>query len=291
MKRAVAAVSVVTLLVGTQADAAAASAPEAATQKAALVRRLLHDSLLAKRIATSGSADARRLLAQAAEFSVLADKLISAGETGRADSTLNEAIGLLNRAGQISPDVSHLNHEQWVRHGKLLASVESLHAAIIKHLEGERAAGGDEHWAKELERLMQRARTLAAADQVKEANLVLVQAEAALLAAFKRAYRGNTLDYSPRFRDPQEEFQFELARHRGYLQLVPLAVTELNPPLPAVQAIDGHMSRSLGARERAERFAAQRSFDAALSTLREATGELQRALTAAGVNVPRETKP
>lgn len=291
MKRAVAAVGVVTLLVGAQADAAAGSSPEVATQKATLLRRLLHDSPLAKRIVASGSADARRLLAQAAEFSVLAEKLISAGESARAESTLNEAIGLLNRAGQISPDVSHLNHEQWVRHGKLLASVESLQGSINQHLKVDRTGGDEEPWQKELEWLVQRARTLAATDQVVESNLVLLQAEAVLLAAFKRTYRTTTLDYSPRFRDAQEEFQFELARHLSYQQLVPLAVTELNPPLPAVQAIDGHMSRSRGARERAERLAAERSFAAALAVLREATGELQQALTAAGVNVPRETKP
>lgn len=292
MKRAVVTVGVIAMLLGAQdAARAAAASMQTARQKSTLLQRILDDSPLSRRIAAAGSVDARRLLAQAVDLSAQADKLIAAGEAERADVVLNEAMSLLNRAGQMSPDVSHRNHEQWTRHGKLLASVESLQASIRRHVEAEQSGTAAEPWQQELDTLLQRARSLAAAERVLEANVVLVQAETVLLGAFKRSYRTTTLDYSPRFRNVQEEFQFELARHGSYLQLVPLAVTELNPPLAAVQAIDRHMSRSRSARDEAERLASERSFDAALKVLRGATGELQLALTAAGLNVPKETNP
>lgn len=292
MKHGVITVGMMSLLLGAQEAAPAAMpSPQTVRQKAALVQRLLDDSPLSKRIAANGGAEAKRLLGQATELSAQAEKALSVGNAAQAEKFLDEAMMQLNRAGRMAPDLSHRNHEQWARHGRLMSSIESLQASIRRHVEAEQPGSADDHGQTELDALLQRARALAAAEQVLEANVVLVQAEAVLLSAFKRSYRATTLDYSPRFRNAQEEFQFELARHGSYLQLVPLAVTELNPPLPAVQAIDAHMVRSRGGREQAERLAAERSFDAALKALRAATAELQQALAAAGLDVPKETKP
>lgn len=291
MKWFAATLGIVTLmLVPDDARTATSQLSDTTRQKAALLQRLLNDSPLSKRVAADGSPAARSLLEQATNRAVLAERLLQSGDIAKADAALNEAMTMVNRAGQVAPDMSHFSHEQWMRHGRLLASVESLQASIRRHLSDQGYAANEAPWQKEFDSLLQRARTLAAADQVLDANVVLVQAEAALLAAFRSSYRTNTVDYSPRFRDANDEFEFELARNASYLRLVPLAVTELNPPLAAVQTIDGHMTRARRARERAERLAAERSFEAALRLIRDASAELQLALAAAGLNVPKEIR-
>lgn len=266
----------------------AASPIEQVRQKAALLDQLLQSSPAAKRIGVSNNPDARRLVEQAAEGSRRAAQLMQDGDTVAADQVLNEAIKRFSTAGQMVPDNAHLAHEDWARHARLIAAMESLHGSYRKHLAAEHISEAQDRDASAVNGMMERARAQAAAGDVAQANRLLMQAESQLLAAFKAVLKSNTINYTPHFVDARDEYQFELDRNRSFAGLVPIAVEGLRPSADAMQRVDQHVRRSRAGRERAEQLAAARDFTAALAAIREANAGLQLALAAAGLHVPKE---
>ena len=123
----------------------------------------------------------------------------------------------------------------------------------------------------------------------EEANQSLAQAERHVLAGMNRTLNATTLDYTVRASTPVEEFQIELARHRGLADLIPLAVRDLQPRADALALIERYgESRSALYGQALQQF---QSGDVvqALAHLRNATLFVQRALLAAGLVAPQPT--
>ena len=267
----------------TGADAAVALP----AQKAQLVERLLGDSPAARRIAASGNDEAKRHFAGAAEHMQRARRLLDAGDAAAADAALNEALWMIGKARQLVPDSMYRIVESRVRYAQLRASLDALQGSYRRHLARQRRDPADDASLSTVVRMVEHAQSIATAEQVAEANRILVHAEAILLNAFGGVV-ATTLDYTPRYESPQEEYQHEADRNRSFLDLVPIAVAELNPSPEARTLIDRYVVKSRSLRDAAQKFAAGRDYASALRTLRDATGALERALTAAGLNVPKE---
>ena len=78
-------------------------------------------------------------------------------------------------------------------------------------------------------------------------------AERHVLAGMNRLLGHKTLDYTARASTPAEEYQLELARHQGLVELLPLAVREMKPRDDALALIEryGDSARTLRAAGRA----------------------------------------
>ena len=257
-------------------------------QKLELVANLLDRSPVAARIDASDHSEAKAALGAARTLYVQATGDLRAGNLAAADRALNEALALIGKAQALVPDPAVADAAQGVRYRQLMASVESVQASYLYHLPH---VGGrpdsDMRW-QAISRLVDSARNYAGNGSFARANRLLIQAEGDLLAALELLLGRTTIQYEHHFSDPKDEFTHELARNRSYRELVPLAISELSPGMDAVRLADRYLNTSLALRGQAEKLASQRDLNGALENIRRSTSELQRALLAVGLVVPKE---
>ncbi len=122
-----------------------------------------------------------------------------------------------------------------------------------------------------------------------EAVVALEKAERGLMSGLNALLGSSTLQYSHRFEAPAEEYAHELDRHLAYRDLVPLAIAELKPRREAVGLVERYVAASARHLVAARAHAAGHRFGEAVDELRSGTSNLQAALAAAGLAVPRET--
>ncbi|MGE5652392.1 MAG: hypothetical protein ACM34A_19535, partial [Bacillota bacterium] len=96
-----------------------------------------------------------------------------------------------------------------------------------------------------------------------------------------------TIVYDAKFATPADEFQHELARNRGYEELVPIALAQLHTPPETAALSERYVQQSRQLRDVARQQAAGNDYSNALKTILDATGHLQRALRVAGLVVPQ----
>jgi hypothetical protein len=282
------------LLLGAVAVLPPAQADDAARrnvieQKTALVQKVLSDSPVVQRVRASGNDEAVHALANAMANYLQAIALAREGRLGASEAAINDAMALIGRARQLVPDAATRLAEQRVRHAQLLESTVGMLASARRHMERGTAGGDDaERVRGDLLRatdLVASARQFAAGERFDEANRALAAAEQAVLSALGRALGSATLDYTPRFESPAEEYRYEAERFASFRQLVPRALQELRPAAAAVRQTESYLAQGLQLREQAEQQSARGDAGAALRTIREATGWLSRALAAAGLVV------
>lgn len=256
-------------------------------QKTALVQRVLADSPVVQRVRASGNDQALHFLANAMANYLQATALAREGRLEASEAAINESMLLIGRARQLVPDPAMRLAEQRRRHAQMLDSTLGMLASARRHLEKSTSprtddARGDVARAAEL---VAAARKLAALDRIEDANRSLAAAEQGLLSAFARALGSDTLDYTPRFDSPAEEYRYETERFGSFRQLVPRALGEFRPAEAYARLVERYLEQGLRLRADAEQQAARGDAGAALVTIREATGWLQRALSAAGLAV------
>lgn len=256
--------------------------------KLELVAKLLEGSPAVARIESSDHVQAKAALDIARKLHARAADELRAGNAAAADRALNEALALIGKARGLVPDPAVLANEQRLRYGQMIASIESVQASYLHHLGHSGARPETDLRWQALSRLVDSARSYAGRGRFAQANQLLVRAEADLLAGLEAVLGKTTLEYASHFAGPQEEFDHELVRNRDYRELVPLAVTELKPPPDAVIVVDRYLNAGLALRQQAEKLAFDRDLKGALESIRRSTSELQRALLAAGLVVPKE---
>lgn len=274
----------------------AASAPEVSpahlrqlvAQKQAMLGQMLGDSAATARIDASRNAQAQQSLAGARERYLKGMRELDSGNVGGANELFNEAILLLGIARRLAPDAAGRMEEERDRYARLLASIESLGRSYRIHLIHLARSESDDPGWRAVKQLVDTAKTHGSANRLVEANRLLLQAEYALLEAFGGVLRSNAIDYTPHFSDVRDEFQFEYERNQSYSELVPLAIAELKPSADATRLITRYMESSRKLRDQAFQLAGSRKFSEALASIRAGTEELQRALAAAGLVVPKE---
>ena len=264
-------------------------------QKEAFVKRMLSDSPAVRRIEASGSPEARRYLAGAQQSYGAALRSIRNNDFAAADRQLNEATGLIGKARQLVPDPLARGVEHRARYAQMLASVESLQASYQRHLRRATGRPGgaavkDAALAK-VAQLVDTAKEHANSGRLEQANDALSVAERVLMAGLDRVLGTKTIQYSQSFETPAEEYAHELDRSRSYLELVPIALAEFRPSSDAIREVQHFVGMSHKLREQAQQLAARQDYRAALTALRGAIGNLQSALAAAGLRVPRWPGP
>lgn len=255
-----------------------------AEQRVKLVGTLLSDSRRAQRITASGSSEAVAHLDEGRVHHALALELMAKGDFSGARKAADDALKHLGQASRHVPDAPARREAARARHEQLLPSVERL-------LESLRTRAGTTESSDITAAigLVSAARQQAQEGRYEEANQTLAQAERHVLDGMNRTLGATTLDYTMRAATPMEEFQVELARHRGLAELIPLAVRDLQPKGDALALIERYgESRSTLYGQAMQQF---QSGDVvqALAHLRNATLFVQRALLAAGLVAPQPT--
>lgn len=261
---------------------------QAVEQKLTMLDRVLNQSPVVARVAASGNEKARKHIANARELSLHARTLTTMGQLRGADSLANEAIIEVSRAQQLVPDPGSQQAGERARFAQLEDSVAALRrTAEIALPQGDaRASEAAQRVSARVTELVQQATMLARADKYIEANRQLDQAVVLLLRDASTRLAGQTLVYDRKFASRDEEFAFELARHRSFERLVPLAIMEYKPSPEAAQLVQRHVAEARELREAAEGTLARDAL-LAIRKVNEGTEALRRALQAAGLVVPQ----
>lgn len=268
--------------------AGAAAADDAALrsqveQKIRLSATLVGDRATAQRIAASGHVQAMAHLDEGRVHQSHAEDLLARGDYAGARAAADDALRHLGMARRLVPDGAQRQAAARERQAQQLASVERL-------LEAWRARGsGDGQALTDTIGVVAQARAALQEQRWDEAQQRLAQAERQVLEGLSRTLGSTTLDYTLRPATPAEDFQQELARQRGFAELLPLALRDLKPRPEAVALVERYSETSQSLRGQALQRFEQGATDEALVHIRSATLYLQRALQAAGLVVPPGT--
>lgn len=266
-------------------DAAARAQLE---QKVRLVASLLSDSPAAQRIVSSGNTQAMGHLNEGRLHHARAQELLAAGDPGGARRAADQALVHLGMARRMVPDAPARQAAARERYEQLLANVERLLEAW--RLRGVAQTPDDGTDLTAAVSLVGMARQRAQEGRYDESNQELAQAERHVLSGMNRSLHAATLDYTQRSTSPAEEFQHELARHRSFTELLPLALRELKPRPEALALIERYSETSNSFQAQALQRSQAGDHLQALTQIRSATLYVQRALVAAGVVTPAPTE-
>ncbi len=258
-------------------------------QKIRLVGRLIADGPALQRITHSGNAQAVASLNEGRVHHALAEDCLARGDLPGALQSADEALRHLGLARRLVPDAPAQQAAARQRHDQRAGTVERLiqawreRAALRAGVDGSDIAAAME--------LVARARQQADAGRHDEALQSLAAAEHHVLAGMQRALQSTTLDYTQRAATPVQEYEFELARHGGLAELVPLALRDLKPRADLAALAERYADTSSTLRGQAQQQYQAGDVTGALGLLRNATLYVQRALAAAGVSAPTESTP
>lgn len=253
-------------------------------QRLQLGARLFADQNAANRIAGSGNAQALSHFEAGRLHQAMAEDAFAKGDFAQARREAEDALRLLALARRLVPDQQARRAAARGRYEAKLAELERLVESSQRQpggaLDGDLLAAGG---------LVETAKAFARDGRFEEADFTLGSAESHVLAGMNRLLRERTIDYTQRPASPAEEFQLELARHKGLADLVPLALHELKPAPGAAQLIERFGKTSQTLRGQAlERFQGGDT-PQALADIRNAILYLHRALAAAGLSTPDAT--
>ncbi|NJD87626.1 MAG: hypothetical protein FIB05_06400 [Betaproteobacteria bacterium] len=268
-------------------------APErrAVEQKEALVRRLVFDSPAEQRIAASGNEKAIAELGRARAQHARAKALAEVGDYVGAQVELDAAMGSIGRARSLAPDAAARAAGLRARYSELQRTVDTLARSYEAHaarLQGTGAGMAAQARLAAARAAQEEARGLAATEHLDGAVRTLEKAERELMAGLNATLGATTIHYAKSFADAREEYDHERARNRSYRELVPVAVAQLKPRREAVALIDRYVAANARSVESAEAHAAAGRLPEAADALRAGTNQLQAALAAAGLAVPRD---
>jgi HEPN domain-containing protein len=102
-----------------------------------------------------------------------------------------------------------------------------------------------------------------------------------------RLRSGQTIVSALHFANKQEEYEYELDRNDTHKMLVQVVLKEkldANPGL--AKLVDMNMKIAAGLRDKAHQQAEQGDYDAAVQTMEQSTGQIIRAIRAAGIYIP-----
>ncbi len=257
-------------------------------QKLTMVDKMLNQSPVAARVLTSQNEQARRHFSNARELVAHARTLSAGGQLRGADALLNEAIWEISKAQQLVPDPGSQQAGERARFAQLEDSVAALQrtALIALPLPNGRLEEPTAQIRANANALVEQALVLARADKYIEANKQLDHALVLLLRDASARLAGQTIVYDRRFANRREEFDFELAHHRSFERLVPLAMLEFRPSAEAQVLVERYVAQARELREHGEALVGSDPM-AAIKSVVDGTDALRRALQAAGLSVPQ----
>lgn len=259
--------------------------------KLRLVKLVLAQSPAAQRIPHSSNAQAIKKLADAQALYAKADAESKAGRTQAATQFLDEALRQIVLASYLVPDAAKeaaRERGQNIQLREAIRTFQPLYKNISSYMpsrKGQSAEGAAE--LSRIDGMLDNAEALMASDKQHEANVLLNDAYKIVVSTLNKMLAAETIVYSLKFDSAAEEFRHELARNRGYEELIPIALAQSNKGHATAILAERYVKQSRDLRDTAQKQANGGDYKAAVKALQDATGHLQRSLRIAGVVVPQ----
>jgi tetratricopeptide (TPR) repeat protein len=271
---------------------AAGPARAALANKLRLVKLLLAQSAAVQRIPQSDNGPAKKKLAEAQALYAKAEAEAAAGHEKEAIQRLDESLRQIVSASALVPDVAHQAAQERSQNTALHESIrtfqllhKNLSSRVAQGKKSQPAAGATD--ISRIDAMVDKADALSASGDHAQANGVLNSAYKSVVSALNKMLTAETFVYDLKFDSPAEEFQHELARNRGYEELIPIALAQSGKARATATLTEPAVQQSRKLRDAAQKQASAGDHQAAVKSLQDATGHLQRALRIAGVVVPQ----
>lgn len=240
----------------------------------------------AKRVKQSGHEQANDLLQEALGMLDQARIKQEAGDSREALALVDEALRKMSAASQMVPSDDVVG-EQRQRYQDMLNTLndnrKSHQAAAQRMQRSDGEASVVSYDKAEVEALVKKAENGAAGSKYSEAIASLQEADRLVTAALNEMLKSQTVVYQLNLDTPEGEYQYELDRYHGYVDLVPLALDDKQPNQSMKSLFDGYVSKGNESHAKALEFAAKGKYPEAIRLLQDATKDVQRGLRMLGV--------
>ncbi len=287
----VAAIILVVCLLGFETDAAAQDDRRVpvdsanTVQKALVVENLVTRSVSAQAIEASGDDAAIVELARARELVAAAKAEIAVGRFAEANARLDEALWVMNQQTRdLTGRDARRDRERAIYDDRRKAVHVFLEA--YRRVAGEKAPNAVHDHVANIEKLVADAESLAAANQVSDANAVLGQAYRIARGDIKAMREGETLVRSLDFATPEEEYTYERGRNESHIALLQFAITNRKPPSSRLARIEPLKEEAEALRGQALDKAQANDHVAAIGLLMRSTETLLKAIRMSGLWIP-----
>lgn len=282
--------SVLALSVAMQAFAEDVAPPsrEEVQQKLQLVKMLLAKSPVLERAARSDNAQIKQPAEVARTLYARASDAFGAGNLVWAGAFLDEAISLMEDAARLAEDPLQVETGERARYAELLDDVRAFQATYSDARKGLSAKDVREYdlQVEPTRGMIEQAQAMVRDGRYKDACEQLEKVHAVYIAALNKLFGSAALVYDTKFKSAAEEFDYELARYRGYEELLPIARAQLKPDPGTLQLSERFVQESREARDKAQKEAIRGDHQAAIVILQGATKRLQTALRTIGLETP-----
>lgn len=257
-------------------------------QKMQMVKMLLANSPVLERAARSGNTPVKRPAEVARTLYTRASDAFTGNNLVWASAFLDEAISLMEDAARLAEDPDQVETGERARYAELLDDVRAFQATYLDARKGLAAKDAREYdrQVESTHAMVERAQGMVRDSRYKEACAQLEEVHSVYISVLNKLYGSTALVYDAKFKSASEEFAYELARYRGYEELVPLARAQFHPDPGMSQLSERYVQESRAALDNAQKQAASGDHQTAIATLQGATKRLQTALRTIGLETP-----
>lgn len=240
----------------------------------------------AKRVKQSGHAQANALLEEALGMLDQARAKHEAGSNNDAIALIDEALRKMSAASKMVPS-DDVVAEQKQRYQDLLKALNDNRKSHQAAAQKAQASAGKSAVIKydeaRVDALVRKAADNAAASGYAAAISSLQEADRLVTEALNGMLKSQTVVYQLNLDTPQGEYQYEMNRYLGYVDLVPVALAEKQPNPGQKTLFDGYVNKGGELHAKALEFAGKGQYPEAIRLLQDATKEVQRGLRLLGV--------
>lgn len=267
--------------------ARSAETAEQIERRLASVSLLIENSSAAKQIESGASPAALKMRENARELWQQAQQAYRAGNLAGASQLLDQAARLMYDGARQAAAPRMKGDKDRSDFTARMDSVKALLAAQRRISAEKRPEAGERETSGKIERQIEQAAALAAANQLEQGRAVLDEAYAAATASLAGMTTGGTTTRTLHFANAEEEYRYEVDRGDAHLLLVDTLLKEKRGSNPGLERLVAN-SVQTAARLRSEAgaMAAKGDFASAIKLQENSTAELVRAIRSAGIHIP-----
>ncbi len=251
-------------------------------QKLSLMQRMLENSSSSRNIANGDDVLAKQRLALARDHATVAQQALTTGQLSTAAENIEQSMQRYSAAAATVASATDKGSAQHTRFNELSVSIESFRLYVQKAVvQSQQPSPLDQ---RQLSSTMQLAAQLGQHQNYGEANEVLNEAYMLTITAVSALKGGTTIVYSNTLDTPEQQYQYEVERYKGLLQLFEMVIPDGKVPTRYTWSRKALAECDISYRK-AQDLAATQDFPQALQQINKATNDLTRVLRRLGLPI------
>lgn len=252
--------------------------------KLKLAEYILTQSAMAKNVMASNNQEGKKHINQAKETLLRSKQLLDKNEIKKADLVVTRLLQSLATLTVVSGEKKASSESAMaIKYKELVVTIKTLMESMQTELD---QLGDGEFSTIKLENILATADTLAKESRYQQANNLLSEVYYNLKLFIKQQRENKTLVYSLDFKNPEDEYEYELRRYKSFSMLMDMTLKKKNISEQTVLLVGQHMIKASETKLEASILARNKKFTEAIKTQEQANEHLIRALRTVGLMIP-----